>query len=991
MSDLNLQATVSADGKQASAELKKLAGNIGATKQAMVEAQLASRVAADALKVQTRAATEDAAAIDRLRDALVAARTAEALATREHVLAAAAMNTQGRAAQNLAGSTGQARASMANLGQQVGDIAQGIALGTSAFTILAQQGGQVAFAMSGMGGVLGRVATFLSGPWGAALLGGAIVLGSLSRGHDDAAGAAEKQSKAEKDVAEALETFRRASGLAAQSNREAVAAAREKISLLIDEKEKALDAAESNLTLAKARLAAVEADRPKDNAGIGRAGNFGINYVQQNANRDVERERKAIAELSGEVGKLRTERGGGDAFAAAFRDAEIKTNAARAAAIRYDEALDAIRAKAKAGLIDRATATAEIAALMQQKKASEDAARGQGKAAKDLAAENQKLTEAYNPLLAAQQEYKKSLDDIAKAETRGIATVGLAAEARLAAAEKLRQSRLKALGATPAAPIQLAGAGALGDSLGAQVFAGDQARELEAVVDKIGKDLGIKIGSDFGKKALELSQLIGDGLAGGFGRALQRSNAIAGILENLVPGSGGLFQQASGEAIQKGFKPLKDGLEKIFGGDGKLTKVLGKAAGGAAVGAAISDVFNGLGISKNKKGASIGGQVGGAIGAATGIPGGALIGSVFGSLVGGLFKGKNPFADAKITTTATGVSSSIFNQRGADSAEQGSSIAGTVGNQLQAIASALGAEIKAGINLGAIGFSGDQYYFNPTGGDFKAAGNQRFQKPEEAVAAAVASALGSGAVTASPRVQAVLQRYASDVNMAVVEALKVKDLEQLLEARGNPFLSAFKDFERQAAQRLDAARKYGFEVVEIEKINAEQRSALIRDTLSRATGSARALLDDFRFGSRASGSIREQLGALGGERDRLAGLVRGGDGGSLDALTSVLSQIDDLQREAFGATGEAAGGRASSTALLQELVDATEARVRAAAEEARKAAETQTATLQSMDGTLEDMFKLSQQQLAALQGIQAGLGGGGARSEFLLANTVARS
>ena len=344
------------------------------------------------------------------------------------------------------------------------------------------------------------------------------------------------------------------------------------------------------------------------------------------------------------------------------------------------------------------------------------------------------------------------------------------------------------------------------------------------------------------------------------------------------------------------------------------------------------------------------------------------------------------------TWVAPGVDSRLFNSRGEGSGAQGLSLAGAFGNQLSQLASALGGEIRAGLNLGALGFSGDKFFFNPTGGDFKAAGNQRFNSAEEAVAAAVANALSTGAIATTPRVQAVLQRYASNVNQAVAEALKVKDLEQLLEARGNPFAAAFRDFERQAKQRLDVARQYGFDVLEIEKLNADQRAALIRDTLQGATGSARALLDDFRFGDRAGGSVRDRLTSLGGERDRLAGLVRGGDGSQLDALASVIRQIDDLQREAFGATGEAANGRAASAALLQELIDATEARVRAAAEAAQRAATQQLGTLQSMDGTLEDLFKLGQRQLGTLQAIAASLagGGGGGAYGFELSRTVER-
>lgn len=61
------------------------------------------------------------------------------------------------------------RQSMIQLGQQMGDVGVQLQMGTSAARVFAMQAGQVGFALAGMGGALGRVGTFLAGPWGAAL------------------------------------------------------------------------------------------------------------------------------------------------------------------------------------------------------------------------------------------------------------------------------------------------------------------------------------------------------------------------------------------------------------------------------------------------------------------------------------------------------------------------------------------------------------------------------------------------------------------------------------------------------------------------------------------------------------------------------------------------------------------------------------------------------------------------------------------------------
>lgn len=83
-----------------------------------------------------------------------------------------AMNKAGLSARQMAQ---QSR----NLGYQISDIGQQLAVGTSPFIVLAQQGSQVANALEGTTGVVGRFAGFLSGPWGAALLAATTILGGF--------------------------------------------------------------------------------------------------------------------------------------------------------------------------------------------------------------------------------------------------------------------------------------------------------------------------------------------------------------------------------------------------------------------------------------------------------------------------------------------------------------------------------------------------------------------------------------------------------------------------------------------------------------------------------------------------------------------------------------------------------------------------------------------------------------------------------------------
>lgn len=65
------------------------------------------------------------------------------------------------------------------LGFQIQDIGTQLAAGSSPFIVLAQQGPQVAQALDGARGAAGRMATFFSGPWGAALLAASTILGGF--------------------------------------------------------------------------------------------------------------------------------------------------------------------------------------------------------------------------------------------------------------------------------------------------------------------------------------------------------------------------------------------------------------------------------------------------------------------------------------------------------------------------------------------------------------------------------------------------------------------------------------------------------------------------------------------------------------------------------------------------------------------------------------------------------------------------------------------
>lgn len=102
------------------------------------------------------------------------------------------------------------------MGQQIADVGVQLSSGTSPFLILAQQGPQMANALEGAKGKLGQFATFLSGPWGAALFAATALLGVLGEkllksgeSVDDLVDKLADQAKKTRDAEEAQEIYGR--------------------------------------------------------------------------------------------------------------------------------------------------------------------------------------------------------------------------------------------------------------------------------------------------------------------------------------------------------------------------------------------------------------------------------------------------------------------------------------------------------------------------------------------------------------------------------------------------------------------------------------------------------------------------------------------------------------------------------------------------------------------------------------------------------------
>jgi len=471
--------------------------------------------------------------------------------------------------------------------------------------------------------------------------------------------------------------------------------------------------------------------------------------------------------------------------------------------------------------------------------------------------------------------------------------------------------------------------------------------ELAAAASKTAGALGGAAGGPSvvppsGGLAGAAASVVGGGSVAGAVAAVLAGQKVGGLG---VPGlPGGAANDNSGDEIvvngrkrQSAQGLFGDALGKIAKGVGisdeaakKIGTIGGKAIAGAATGAAVNSVLKPLGKALGVKTSQTGAQIGGAIGSFIPIPGGDIIGSVIGSVVGGLFK-KTKSGSATIgnvggegAVTGTGGNSSSYKKAASGLAD---SVIGSLDNVVEALGGTLG-DFSV-----SIGKRKKKFVVDSSGsGKTKGGGTVKFDSEEEAIAAALADAIKDGAVAG---ISAAMQRAlksTTDVDKAVKEALKVKAVEELIEGVGGTLQKTFRDFDKQAAEYVTTAQKYGLDVIAVEKATAEKRTELIAAALDDQIGSLKDFLDNLKYGDLAEGSPLDQRKIL---LDKIASVqadAEAGKAGAADQLAQLYQKLLTSDKDTFGTAGpEYANDRATAEANVQKVIAMAEKRVNDAA------------------------------------------------------------
>lgn len=426
--------------------------------------------------------------------------------------------------------------------------------------------------------------------------------------------------------------------------------------------------------------------------------------------------------------------------------------------------------------------------------------------------------------------------------------------------------------------------------------------------------------------------------------------------EQSLPGllAGALTGQAASNAVFGG-----SGGSKIGGAIGGA---IGKKLGEKFLTAGLNKVFSGLGQFAGPLGAIAGGLLGGAIG------------KLFSKVKSG---GASIGLDAKGNAGVTGTAGNS-----AELKKTASGYAGTVVSALDQIAQALGADL--GQFAVAIGKRSSGYIKVSASGNAAATTAKRptsdiiydGKDEGEAIMAALANAIGDGAIKGvSAAVQKAL-RSTKDVDKAVKEALKVQQVELAIGGLGATLAKAFADFNRQAAERLRIAKEYGFDVVKLEELNAKDRLKLSEQLLDQQVGSLKQLIEEMTSGSLFEGSAVDQRAKLLEQIAATRADANAGVEGAADKLARLFEQLNQVSKEAYGTTGAFAADRTLILDQAREAIAAANQRVTQAQTAATTAADTAAALEENNDQNAQMLsaLGLSNELLKLIAAANAGTG-----------------
>ncbi len=160
--------------------------------------------------------TADIIALQLVAETSAAERNILAYGTSVHRTMASVEVSVTRGAETAEAAAKRQQAAYRDIGSAVVQVANDAMAGKNAFQIFGEQGSALAASLVGVGGTVGRVAGYLTGPWGVALTTAASLIGLFVAQSDAATAASRRQGDAARNLREAMDDLADATG---QANR----------------------------------------------------------------------------------------------------------------------------------------------------------------------------------------------------------------------------------------------------------------------------------------------------------------------------------------------------------------------------------------------------------------------------------------------------------------------------------------------------------------------------------------------------------------------------------------------------------------------------------------------------------------------------------------------------------------------------------------------------------------------------------------------------
>lgn len=379
---------------------------------------------------------------------------------------------------------------------------------------------------------------------------------------------------------------------------------------------------------------------------------------------------------------------------------------------------------------------------------------------------------------------------------------------------------------------------------------------------------------------------IADTIVGGL-RSLKVDLAPEAI-DRLTGKIGGVLSAAAyGDLGGSAFAAITGGKQSKLGGS--LGGVLGSEAGKELGGALTKEI-----------GGSLGKMLGGAAG-----PLGAIAGGVVGSVIGGMFR-KVASGSAGISVANGSTSAGKAGGNDKDATSQAASLAGSVAQGLQSIASTLGARIT-GVTDVKIGTYDGKWRVNDHGGAIggvKGSGAISFDTQEQAISYAISDALKDGVLSGISSASLAILRSGQDLSAAIQKAGLIEQIPKDLKAMLDPVGAAVDELNAKFRKTVDALNEGGASAEQMAQ--AQRLYDLQLTQVKNSTASASQGLKDFltslKVGSSSPYSLRDQeetaKAALKPYLDQIAA------GTSVDQAKyqAAASAYLDVERQLYGST-----------------------------------------------------------------------------------------